>query len=323
MAIEKIKDSKYNSLLFLMYECPYIDHSVISTLFKASYQASCTLTKRGFIEAFDGLRFGLSARKCYKLTDAGIDYVKVLIANEGINRRSSADECFSEGVLFPCYVPTLQKGLQRGGRTHFRSMHLILLWLQLRWFKPQNMSLLWDNVRSPEVYPLVGNPDLIFFDGIDFARSEFSDLTMVELEITEKSAHGIYERIQTLSKNRHVMILIVSPDKELLKNYVLGVRKALPQSNYFNGVRSFGLQVTRDEAYLHRIWFLEWDPTLHRIQDGEIGQTAAKRIDHPDFDAMGEWKFRHDGSKFQELVPHVRWDNGYERPLIEILEALR
>lgn len=322
----KVRDSARSSLLYLLYECPFIDTGIACSLFN-SYGCAVKelhyLVKEGLVESFDGIGKKLIVRKGYCLSANGIEHVRSLISFQGDAKRTAADESYPNRRLYLTGLPVLQNGLQRGGQTHFKDLAITYLWLQLRWHKPQDYSLMWDNVKMPELYPLVGRPDIIFYDGINWTDRYFEDLMIVEFETWEKSNVTIYDRIEALTQNEFVCLLIVSNEEKILKNYVNGFRKALPYSSYFNGQRTFGTGVCGDEAYLNKIWFLKWDALNSPIKNNNLLEAKARRGDHPDFDVEGLRRFRPDNTSYLDKIPHERWKNSYEVDMKTILDTFR
>lgn len=318
-----MKHTRLHSLLSLMYECPYIDTNIGRALFKFPAKQFSQLGREGLVESFNGFQHNLVVRTGYRLTEEGIDRVNGLRRTVDHLNVSSADEDFPNGLLYTTGFPVLHKGFQRGGNTHFQNLLLTYLWLQLRWHKPQPFSLLWDNVRAKETYPMIGSPDLIFFRNWNIEEKRFERLIMVELELTEKSTPGVFERINTLSENLYSAIIITSPSRQILKNYAVSVRKAIPRSNYFNDRRIFHSKFINGEEYLKKLWFLEWSPTANPVGESQIMDTLLKRVDHPDFDLNGTHLHDEDGRPIYGTIPHDRWEGPREIPLGTLLGALR
>lgn len=321
-----LRNSASLSLLHILYECPYLDLKACESLFPSSVTTRTFLSrlmKRGLVETFEGQDKYLPIRKGYCLTEAGFAFLEGLHHLSAGGKLSAADESYPDRRLYLTGIPLKQKGLQRGKYTHFHDLDIVYLWLQLRWWKPQNFSLLWDNVKDPSILPLIGNPDLIFFDGINYIDGYFEDLMLVEYEASKKPDGHIFERIETLAKNDPVCILIVSKEEDILKDYANVVRKCLPESRYYTQKRTFGKAVRSGSLYANRIWFLQWDPWNNKIKENTLPQARVKRLDHPSFDMLTLKRFRADGSEYLAPMPHDRWDGDFEVSMGDLLEAFR
>lgn len=325
-SFDQIRSSAMLSLLHILYECPYVDMNVAATLF-SSYSSAANaiskLRKRGLIETFKGQDRYLPITTGYCLTEEGIQLVNSLQHIGATNRLSAADESFPDSRLYLTGIPLRHKGLQRGKYTHFHDLDITYLWLQLRWWKPQNFSLLWDNVKEPSILPMHGNPDLIFYDGINFVDKYFEDLMIVEYEASKKQDAQIFDRMEALAKNEPICIIIVSKEEDILKDYVNAVRKAVPVSNYYNCKRTLNNAVMMNSLYADRIWFLKWDPTKNSIRDNCLPQAIARRLDHPSFDLFTKVRYRSDGTKYLAQWEHDRWKRDNEYPMEVLIKAYR
>lgn len=301
------------SALTILAECPFMDIQTFGDTFNPSASSSYSrvllsrLKKEELVETLEGYSLGVLHRKVVRLTHKGrafIDHHYALKKQRGL---SQVDEVPEGNLFFPHRLPTFRNAYENPGRTHFNRTDLTRLWMQLRCARPTKMSVLWDFVKLPESIPLLGNPDLVLFNGIDLEAGHLKKLTLIEWEFGEKPGHIIFERIDELTRNPELLFLVVvSPHDYILKNWANIIRKNVPGSSAYTGKRQFHSQFLNEQHHLTKVFMMQWNPSDSPVHGSKIEDAKCMRFDHESFDLLSSTLRVQDGKKVRDRIQFNR-----------------
>lgn len=306
-------DSRETSALTLLYECPFLDVETFCDLFNPNEKSTygrvlmSRLKRKELVELHEGYALGVLCKSVVKLTAKGrsvMDHYYALKENRG---KSQLDEVPEGKVFFPHRLPTYRNAYDNPGRTHFNRTDLARLWMQLRCVRATKMTVMWDFVKLPESIPLIGNPDLVLFNGIDTEAGHLKNLTLVEWEFGEKPGHIIFDRLNELTRNPELLFLIVmSPHDFVLKNWANVLRKSVPGSSAYTGKKQFHSRFLNEQHHLTKVFMMQWNPSDFGVLGSGIENAKCMRFDHESFDLMSTTLKVHDGIKVRDRIPFNR-----------------
>lgn len=275
------------------------------------------LKKDGLVETFDGLSVGVLHRKMIRISQKGR---QLLDHHYGLKRHIHLGqdiEIPEAKTFYPHRLPVFRNAYENPGRTHFNRTDLTRLWLQIRCIKPSRMTVLWDFIKTPESLPLIGNPDLVMFNGMDIAAGHLKKLCVVEWEFGEKPNHVIYDRLDETTRNPDLLFMfIVSPHMTILKNWAQVIRKHVPGSSSYshkNSQHQFHPRFLNEQHHLTKIFMVHWNPSDHPIHSSEFEGARCLRFDHEEFDLYNtNIKVTAEGRKVREKIPFNRFQGKQE-----------
>jgi hypothetical protein len=283
------------SMLTLLFEAPFIDTEIFKLIYKTPRQDILRLTKNGLVERFQGIKYNCIFNYAYRLTDEGKSYYLGLCMEKKYAQFSCENDIPQIKKLYQTKVSFTRKSYLPPGHTHFRSLHLIKLWALFKMTDYFRYKLLWDRVRVPEDYPLLGLPDLVMCNSLydSNRKADLRDLLMIEWEFSEKNQKQIFNRIDVLTRNNFKFLVIASHNEALLKNYANVIRRAVRGGLHFQGrgIIKFNDRFYSSHLYT-RIWFLNIDP--NEMEDYSVNGLEGvelRRFDNSDFDPHGGWEF--------------------------------
>lgn len=325
--------SREISALTVLAECPFMDIDTFGAVMNPRGGSSYSrvlisrMKKLELIESLDGISAGVLHRKLVRISANGRALIDRHYGLKKNIQLSQLNEIPEAKIFHPHRLPVFKGAFEKPGRTHFNRTDLTRLWMQLRVTKASKMCVLWDFVRHPESVPLIGNPDLVLFNGLDLEKGHFQQLVVVEWEFGEKPNHVIYDRIEELTRNPELLFLFVfSPHMSILKNWATVMRKHIPGSSYYshkNAGHQFHSRFLNEGHHLTKIFFVPWVPSDAEVFGSKIEEARCLRFDHEEFDLLStNLRVTPEGMKVRDKIPFNRFQGKKEVKLGDLMRFM-